>query len=155
MTKEKRYGLVGKCLCGAVGVEVETKQITISVCHCEMCRRWSGMAFAGLAADEHAVTRSGETAIYRSSEWAERAFCAKCGANLWYHFLPDDRYVFMAGLFDLPAEAVIHEQIFVDHKADWYEVRPLARQSTGEEAMKAEKRSAARLGWPDNEATSS
>lgn len=61
----------------------------------------------------------------------------------------------MAGLFDLPAEAVIYEQIFVDHKADWYEVRPLARQSTGEEAMKAEKRSAARLGWPDNEATSS
>ena len=32
----------GQCLCGTVSFEVDVPERTYSVCHCGMCRRWSG-----------------------------------------------------------------------------------------------------------------
>ena len=32
----------GQCLCGAVEFEVDVPMRTYSVCHCGLCRRWSG-----------------------------------------------------------------------------------------------------------------
>lgn len=70
------------------------------------------MAVAG----EEAVT------VYRSSEWAERAFCGTCGTNLWYRFLPTGTCSLLAGLFDLPQGFGIEQQIFVDDKPDWHDI---------------------------------
>ncbi|MFN6987310.1 MAG: GFA family protein, partial [Rhizobium oryzihabitans] len=34
----------GQCLCGAVGLEAVIGAREFGVCHCSMCRRWSGGA---------------------------------------------------------------------------------------------------------------
>lgn len=133
--------ITGHCLCGAVTITVTAMQAEVDVCHCAMCQRWGGAFFAGVKGED--VTVSGEEAItaYRSSEWAERAFCGTCGSNLWYRFLPTGSCSFLAGLFDLPPGFGIERQIFVDEKPDWYDIAQdspmLTAEQTVAEAMAA------------------
>lgn len=57
---------------------------------------------------------------YSSSDWAERGFCERCGTHLFYHLKVTDTYYVWAGLFDDLPGAVFAQQIYVDHKPDWY-----------------------------------
>ena len=125
----------GRCLCGAIRITLQQARTGISICHCWMCRRWGG-PFAGLGADSF-VMEGGEehVGVYRSSEWAERAFCRTCGSNLWYRFIPGDLHSFLAGLFDLPETFAIDEQIFVDEKPRWYDLAQQTTMKTGAEII--------------------
>ena len=68
-----------QCLCGAVHVTAPTTT-DVHVCHCSMCRRWSeGPAFTVHGGTE--VEVSGPVTRYASSDWAERAFCSRCGTH--------------------------------------------------------------------------
>jgi hypothetical protein len=75
--------LTGTCLCGAVKVAANANKPMVAVCHCEMCRRWSSGPF--MEVDCQQVVFEGEENIrrIRSSEWAERGFCTRCGSNLF------------------------------------------------------------------------
>lgn len=127
--------VTGHCLCGAVTITVTAMQAEVDVCHCAMCQRWGGAFFAGVKGE--GVTVAGEEAItaYRSSEWAERAFCGTCGSNLWYRFLPTGSRSFLAGLFDLPPGFGIERQIFVDEKPDWYDIAQDSPMMTAEQTV--------------------
>ncbi|WP_249025673.1 GFA family protein [Erythrobacter sanguineus] len=127
--------VTGHCLCGAVTIAVEAMQAEVDICHCAMCQRWGGAFYAGVKGAN--VTVAGEDAItiYRSSAWAERAFCGTCGSNLWYRFLPTGGRSFLAGLFDLPKGFGIEQQIFVDEKPDWYDIAQKSPMLTGEEVL--------------------
>lgn len=131
----------GRCLCGAVRIRVRQPRTAIDICHCDMCRRWGGGAYGGVSGDGFEVEGREHIRSYRSSEWAERAFCGVCGSNLWYHFLPGDHHSFLAGLFDLPGEFFIGQQIFVDEKPHWYDYAQPTPMKTGEEII-AEARAA-------------
>src|SRR3954464_3362225 len=79
-------GITGHCLCGAVTVTVAGEHDPrVGACHCRMCQRWSGGLFVCFAAEASAVTVTGEVARYRSSSFAERAFCPRCGSHLWFN----------------------------------------------------------------------
>ncbi|MBO6768320.1 MAG: GFA family protein [Erythrobacter sp.] len=125
----------GHCLCGAVTIALDSPKTEIEICQCDMCRRWAG-AFYSAQTGENAQV-SGEDAItaYRSSEWAERAFCSKCGSNLWYRFLPTGGRSFSAGLFDAAAKHTIEKEIFVDERAEWSRVEGNHPRQTGEEVI--------------------
>ena len=125
--------LTGSCLCGAVSITMTGAHREVDVCHCSMCQKWTGSMYAGIEAE--AFTISGEEAIttYASSNWAERAFCSKCGSNLWYRFTPTGNRTFMAGLFDLPEGLPIKHQIFIDEKPDWYDLAQDCPVKTGAE----------------------
>ncbi len=130
--------LKGRCLCGAVSIMVDQAQSGIDVCHCEMCRRWSGGPFFslhGVKAEALAVTGSEHVAVYKSSEWAERAFCARCGSNLWYNFLPGGTRSLTAGLFDLPDHYAISEQIFIDERPDWARLAAESEEKTAAQVI--------------------
>jgi len=90
-----------------------------------------------LEAQSRAAEVAGEdsVAVYRSSEWAERAFRGTCGSNLWYRFLPTGSRSFLAGLFDLPPGIGIERQIFVDEKPDWYDILQESPMLTGPECI--------------------
>ncbi|MCX9147481.1 GFA family protein [Erythrobacter sp. WG] len=137
MTEASRldHPVTGRCLCGAVTITVEAMEAQVDICHCAMCQRWSGAFYAGVKGEN--VTVEGEAAVtaYRSSEWAERAFCGTCGSNLWYRFLPTGSRSFLAGLFDLPTGFGIERQIFVDEKPDWYDIAQESPMLTGEEII--------------------
>jgi len=124
--------LQGRCLCGAVTITLDGARPLVDVCHCGMCRRWGG-PFAGVAGEAFAV--DGEANVYRSSDWAERAFCGRCGSPLWYRFLPADHYSFLAGLFELPAGFSMWRQIFIDEKPDWYDFAQATPTMTGAEVI--------------------
>ncbi|HEX8641414.1 MAG TPA: GFA family protein [Allosphingosinicella sp.] len=113
--------LQGRCLCGAVTITLESARPLVDVCHCAMCRRWGGGPFGGVSGEAFRLSGEENVAAYRSSDWAERAFCARCGSNLWYRFRPADHYSFLAGLFDLPESFAMWRQIFIDEKPTWYD----------------------------------
>lgn len=111
----------GHCLCGAVGVEAPDNR-EVGLCHCGICRRWGGGPLFTLhCGSRPEVTGEGNITIFRSSEWAERAFCGKCGSHLYYHLLPTGEHYLAAGLFQDEGGFRFTEQIFVDMKPDFYD----------------------------------
>lgn len=127
--------VTGRCLCGAVKITVEAMEREVDICHCAMCQRWGGAFYAGVKGEAAEIAGEAEVTIYRSSQWAERAFCCTCGSNLWYRFLPTGSRSFLAGLFDLPPGFGIDRQIFVDEKPDWYDILQESPMMTGAECI--------------------
>lgn len=127
--------LKGHCLCGAVHITVINAERDLDVCHCEMCQRWGGAFYAGLQADEFEIEGEGNVSVYKSSNWAERAFCKTCGSNLWFCFIPTGNRTFLAGLFSLPEGFGIKHQIFIDQKPDWYDLAQESAMKTGAEII--------------------
>jgi hypothetical protein len=76
----------GSCLCGAVRYEIAGDLAPIQLCHCQMCRRASGAAFAAnmpvRAADFRVVAGEASLKSYRSGPEKERLFCADCGSPI-------------------------------------------------------------------------
>jgi hypothetical protein len=58
---------------------------------------------------------------FRSSDWAERAFCSVCGTHLYYRLLPTDDHILSVGLFQDGPEFQFREQIFIDQKPGSYD----------------------------------
>jgi hypothetical protein len=110
----------GHCLCGAVRIEVEHLAGTLSACHCEMCRRWSGSMMMGI--DGRGVTVTGPVRTYASSPFAERAWCGECGSALWIRNTPGkgDVYELMPGLFENAGGARLNREVYADRAPDGY-----------------------------------
>jgi hypothetical protein len=118
--------LSGSCLCGDVRFEVEGPLEPLSHCHCSMCRKAHGAAFASFAAAPSSGFRwlSGTERIgqFTSSPGNIRQFCTRCGSSL-----PSDptrwRQVFIPlGLLDGDPKLGPLPHIFVASKAPWYEI---------------------------------
>ena len=133
MTGER---LEGRCLCGAVTVRATPVRRHVEACHCAMCRRWGGGALLSVQCGSE-VEIEGEAHVvrYRSSQWAERGFCGRCGSNLFYRFLPADGHAFAAGLFPDDALLPLSEEIFIDEKPDYYAFAGTRETLTGAEAI--------------------
>ncbi|MFT3690143.1 GFA family protein [Paenirhodobacter sp.] len=75
----------GGCQCGATRYHVAAGRAYASICHCRMCQRATGGAFAALLVlDEARVTWEGTPGVFASSNIAERGFCPACGTPLFY-----------------------------------------------------------------------
>ena len=57
--------------------------------------------------------------VFASSEWAQRAFCNKCGTHLYYKLLASGEYYVPAGLFDSD-DFELASQIYVDRMPGYY-----------------------------------
>lgn len=101
----------GRCLCGAVRVRA-VRAGEISACHCRPCRRWSGTVFAGFEASGVEVEGMEDVRTYRSSAFATRAWCGRCGTHLWFR---DDGgpYELSPGLFEA-ADWPLGREVYAD-----------------------------------------
>jgi hypothetical protein len=108
--------ITGHCLCGAVALTVAEHGSGTGACHCRMCQRWSGALFVSFSAPSHAVTFTGPVSRYRSSPFAERAFCAVCGSHLWIRNTDRDdaAYDLMPGLFEAARDMKLASEIYTD-----------------------------------------
>lgn len=113
--------LTGHCLCGAVHITVAGwHEHVVGACHCRMCQRWSGGVFLCFQAEASAVTVQGEVARFRSSSFAERAFCPRCGSHLWFCDVEEGEgaqpthYELIPGLFDAARGWPLRSEIYVD-----------------------------------------
>lgn len=127
--------LKGHCLCGAVSVTATPKRPHVEACHCDMCRRWGGIAFLGIPCETVSLDGEENVVRYKSSDWAERGFCKNCGSNLFYYFVPGDHYSVTAGLFDDLGDMTMAEQIFIDEKPAYYSFAEDTPKKTGAEVI--------------------
>ncbi|WP_081879105.1 GFA family protein, partial [Photobacterium sanctipauli] len=80
----------GSCLCGTIKIEISGDIKAVTHCHCKICQKAHGAAFATFAAsrDEHFAIVQGESSLksYESSPGYVRTFCVHCGSNIqWIH----------------------------------------------------------------------
>ncbi len=76
--------LTGSCLCGDIAFEVHGEISRMVHCHCSMCRKLHGSAFATFGMVEGGTVRwrKGADMVvrYQSSEEGGRSFCSRCGS---------------------------------------------------------------------------
>jgi len=128
------FSAKGSCLCGAVSFEANTASNDVGVCHCSMCRTWSGGPYVGVDCGTD-LSITGEITIFNSSDWAERAFCPACGTHLYYKFKANGQTIMPAGLFDDKEKLVMDHQIFIDEKPDYYDFANQTKNMTAAEVM--------------------
>ena len=125
----------GVCLCGTVEYEVTAPFNMMVHCHCSMCRKHHGAAFATFAAAPYDAFRwlAGEDSIddYRSSEQGTRSFCRRCGSVTPMLMAEQGFAIVPAGnLIDDPGiRPQMH--IFVGSKAPWYTINDTLPQHAG------------------------
>lgn len=116
----------GACLCGKIAFKAQLKP-GAGACHCGMCRKWSGGPLMSVfAVGDVEFTGTEHIRSFRSSEWAERAFCEHCGSNLYYRVLPNPKmpegeYILSAGLVEDQSTLTFDHEVFVDQAPGWYQ----------------------------------
>jgi len=114
----------GQCMCGAVSFVARDVPSEFGACHCKMCQRWAGSALLAVTVKRDAVTFAGTDAISvaQTSDWAERAWCNRCGSGLYYRVTAEGDhwgdYEIPIGLFDDPSGMRMTREIFIDRKPD-------------------------------------
>ena len=116
--------LNGKCLCGACTVSLSPASETMHVCHCDMCRAWTGLAMMAIPAEPGSLKIIGPVKKRATSEWAERAWCDECGSNLYYHVTAEgpyhDSYSVSSGLFPDAGGLRLTGEFFTDKRPSGY-----------------------------------
>lgn len=78
----------GSCLCSKVKYELSSAPKAVSNCHCHMCQKQHGAAFATYGsvpiASLKLVSGESELVSYNSSEGVYREFCRCCGSSLFW-----------------------------------------------------------------------
>ena len=119
--------LEGGCLCGGVRFRVTGRLGPAGYCHCKMCQRASGSAFA---ANAPARTRyfeitSGADLVteYESSPGKFRAFCSRCGSPIYSRRddEPELRRIRL-GTLDSDPERRPLGHVWVSAKAPWHTI---------------------------------
>lgn len=117
--------VAGACLCGAVAFELTPPLRDAVSCHCSQCRKFSGHYWSATSVPEaqfRLVTDQG-LRWFRSSVTAERGFCGRCGAALFWRQDGEGRISVAAGALEAPTWIGEAKHIFCDDKGDYY---PLA-----------------------------
>ena len=115
----------GSCLCGKIRFEVDTFETRTGNCHCSMCRKFHGAAYATLAETTRDRFRwlAGEGALtaYTAGNGTTRRFCSNCGSSLTF-FSPradSDLVEIALGCFDDEVPVRPDAHIFVASGAAW------------------------------------
>jgi hypothetical protein len=91
-----------------------------------MCRKWSGGVYMGMAVSAGNLTLESEEnlGLYKSSDWAERAFCTSCGSSLFYRVTAPGPHQGTChvgmGTLDDASGVPLTAEIFVDEKPDGF-----------------------------------
>lgn len=127
----------GRCLCGACRFAAQPVKGG-SVCHCEMCRKWTGGMFVAThLARAPRFVADAPLGVYRSSDWGQRLFCANCGASLVWQSRDGVQNYASVQCFDNPGRFAVEKEIFIDEKPAGYALAGDHVTMTGAEVMAA------------------
>ncbi|UPW17654.1 GFA family protein [Agarivorans sp. TSD2052] len=118
----------GKCLCGQISYQVTQLEPRMGHCHCSMCRKFHGAAFAtyGEAKAEHFSWLSGVEKLqqYKAHNGTTRQFCGTCGSSLTFAPDNDDGQFIEFSLATLDTDIALKPDahIFVANKANWNDI---------------------------------
>lgn len=118
---------LGKCLCGEVQIKIKGAISDIIHCHCSLCRKNSGTAFAtnGFinARDFDIVAGKDSLTSFSFKPGRNRHFCTRCGSPVYSSNEQDPaRYRIRLGILDsdIVERPISHN--FVSSKASWEEL---------------------------------
>lgn len=133
----------GGCLCGAIRYRAAAPPLRAVICHCSMCRKHTGApiaSFVHFASDSFTWLKKQPTR-YRSSEFAERGFCSRCGSTVTMHEeILNDRVQVAIGSLDQPDRVHIDDHVWTQDQISWFDVRddlPRFRQHSSAVPTKA------------------
>ncbi|CAM5214384.1 aldehyde-activating protein [Bosea thiooxidans] len=128
--------LSGGCLCGAVRFTATPEKLDMDVCHCGMCRKWSGGVFMAVPCAGVSVEDEAQLGSYDSSDWAKRQFCRTCGTSLFWRLREGDGHVAVAfQAFDDLSSFTFAEEIFIDEKPALYAFAGERPRKTGAQVI--------------------
>jgi hypothetical protein len=89
-----------------------------------MCRRAAGSVFATLVwVKRHAIEWSEAPARYRSSTFATRGFCARCGTSLFLDYDGNDEIAVMLGAIDEPKALLPTHHYGIESRLPWVDIQ--------------------------------
>ena len=125
---DAKFPITGGCLCGAVRFEVNEPPTAVGTCHCRMCQRHTGSAFAAFVRVRESALRwtKAQPTMFRSSPITERGYCPDCGSTLflyyetppWKDYAKGDIALAM-GVFDDPYPYTPTFHYGIEHKLSW------------------------------------
>jgi hypothetical protein len=126
--------LKGSCLCGGVRYEIDGELSAVTNCHCALCRKTSGSAFASGATITAASFRllAGKDLLreWESSPGYHRVFCGRCGSPILKRKDNDpERLRFRPGTLDSDPGVKMSKHTHVRSKAPWVEINDGLPQS--------------------------
>lgn len=124
----------GSCLCGAITFEATAFADSGGHCHCSMCRKFHGAAYATLASVNRDAFcwKTGEELLthFTAPNGTTRSFCSRCGSSLQFTSPRANAAIVEIALatFDdeLPIQPSAH--IFVASGANWVRLPADERQ---------------------------
>ena len=119
--------ITGGCDCGKIRYQVQGELEEFCHCHCSICRRIHGAAFAtwGGVAREAFSFVSGEQDLgcYAYSERSDSLFCSTCSATVLVDFKTEPHRLYITlGTVDGDVNLPDGYHQFVGSKAPWYEI---------------------------------
>lgn len=131
--------ITGSCLCGEINYQLSGSLGAIGHCHCHMCQKAHGAAFAtyiNVVAEEFKFTK-GENllSVFKSSGDVERTFCSLCGSNLQFRKIGKARFGITAGTLDCRVSRVPDFEIWTTSSQPWSATAdiPLSHKETHSE----------------------
>ncbi len=125
----------GQCLCGAVKFKATPKKDEMGVCHCAMCRRWTGGVFMAVTCERVDIENDEQFGVYTSSDYGERCFCKKCGSTLFWRMRDGSHNAVSVQAFEAPESFAFISEIFIDEKPSSYKFANDTQKMTGPEVF--------------------
>jgi hypothetical protein len=113
----------GGCQCGALRYVIEKPLGRASICHCRMCQKAFGNAFAPLVTANGLRWERGQPKRFRSSNRVSRGFCADCGTPMTYE-VDGLRPEIAIATLDRPADVAPVIQVGVESRLPWCDALP-------------------------------
>lgn len=134
----------GQCLCGTIKYSVDKLEPDMGNCHCKMCRKFHGAAYAtyAQARGENFHWLAGEDSIqkYRGENGTVRKFCKHCGSSLIFQDDEnDDQEIvhFASGTLDSDIDVKPNVHIYMESKANWLDLQDdLPKHETGRKSKR-------------------
>ncbi|MBL8546994.1 MAG: GFA family protein [Hyphomonadaceae bacterium] len=117
----------GVCNCGAVAFEITAEISDVFICHCSICRRFTGSNGISVVVVDNGAFRwvRGEDKITRwkkpDADW-HSAFCSVCGSSLPGINDPARTFVPVGLIANGGENLRVAHHIFVDSRAAWDEI---------------------------------
>lgn len=124
----------GRCLCGAVTLELSGDLIATAVCHCDHCQRQSGGAFSvNLVGHESQLTINGDLQTYEErgdrgdDVYVRRRFCGTCGSPIVSELAKTDGVIAIkAGVLDDRSDVKPTVEVWCVDRQPWVSLPGMA-----------------------------
>lgn len=133
MTVPLELKFTGGCQCGAVRYEVRAPLEMVHYCHCRMCQRAVGNAFALIvgAPRDKLVWVRGMPRLFNSSSLATRGFCNDCGTPLTFGYHESMFTYLTVGSLDHPEMVMPERHYGIESAIPWLHIADdLPRETT-------------------------